>query len=207
MFYDVLSESRKKVLPKLGYFKRDFYLAGGTGLALQFGHRKSDDFDFFTQHHFATDTLFDKIISTFDQSLKKIQEEQNTLTILISNEIKISFFHYPYPLLDPLIEEFDVKIASVSDIGCMKLSAIVSRATMKDYVDLYFILQKISLPDLLKKCQEKLANLDINLVLKSLVYYDDIIEEPIIFTPAHKVPFEQIKNFLIDEVKKYIRIS
>ncbi len=202
MFYNILNEERKKILPKLSAFKEEYYLAGGTALALQIGHRVSEDFDFFTARPFPTEGLFKRVLATFEQyPLQKIQEENNTLTILINN-IKLSFFHDPYLILEPLIELEHLQLASVIDIGCMKLSAVVSRAAMKDYVDLYFILQMISLEELLVKCEQKLPSLDRNLILKSLVYFEDIIEEPIHYIPTREVSNDDIKGFLKTEVKK-----
>mgnify|MGYP001595150747 CR=1 FL=1 len=204
MLYNILDTDRKKLLPFLTTFKQHYYLAGGTGLALQIGHRKSEDFDFFTLQPFSTTDLFDEVQKYLvNRTLVKIQEEKNTLIILVNDVIKISFFYYPYPLLEPLLEQKSVKIASVVDIGCMKLSAIVSRATLKDYVDLYFILKSVSLKELLEKSKQKHPTLDTNLVLKSLIYFDDVDTDPMEFMPDHIVSFDQVKTFLTQEVKKY----
>ena len=120
----------------------------------------------------------------------------------MNQNIKISFFHYPYPLIDTLIEDEWMRIASIKDIACMKLSAIVSRATNKDYIDLYFILQKINLAQLLSAVELKFKNLDTNLVLKSLVYFKDVQEEPIRFISNHAVGWDAVCAFLTQEVKK-----
>jgi len=202
MFYDILDVRRKEILPLLANFKLDFYLAGGTGLALQFGHRDSIDFDFFTEQAIDTVVLYEKIISVFaDHRVEKIQEEKNTLSVFIDGSIKVSFFTYRYPLLEPCLDEPFFSIASMADIGCMKLSAIVSRSTNKDYIDLYYILKKISLADLLIMAEEKMPDLDTNLVLKSLVYFEDIVEEPIRFKGAFEVTLKRVEQFLIERVK------
>jgi hypothetical protein len=95
-------------------------------------------------------------------------------------------------------------LASVEDIGAMKLSAITGRSVLKDYVDLYWILQKIDLPKLIKVTQKKFKELDINLVLKSLVYFEDVIEEPIIYKNYGEVRFEEIKGYLRKTVNNYL---
>ena len=199
MFYDILDKKRLAILPLLKNFKADFYLAGGTGLALQLGHRDSIDFDFFSQKTFSTVKLFNKVKEVFvEHEIKKVQEENNTLTVFIDN-IKVSFFSYNYNLVGKLLDEENFKIASVADIGCMKLSAIVSRATNKDYIDLYFILKSISLSELLKKAEKKMPDLDANLVLKSLVYFKDLVREPIKFKNKHNTNFEAVKIFFKKE--------
>ena len=202
MFYDILDKKRTDILPLLKEFKSDFYLAGGTGLALQLGHRDSLNFDFFSEKDFDSSKLFESVKNTFKNfKITKIQDEKNTLTILIDENIKISFFAYHYPLLKKLIDEKYLKIASVEDIACMKFSAIVGRATKKDYVDLYFILQKINLKQLLNLTVQKYPSLDSNLILKSLVYFKDILIEPIKYKNQKSVSFETIKKFLIKIVK------
>ena len=201
MFYDILDKKRQNLLPCLEFFKERFYLASGTGLALQIGHRDSKDFDFFSPEDFQTQRFFEEIKENIKGfSITKIQEERNTLSVL-ADDIKLSFFAYKYPLLEPLIEEKYLRIASVADIGCMKLSAIISRATNKDYIDLYFILQRIKLEDLLKKAEKKFPDIDTALILKSLVYFEDIENEEIVFK-KERVDFENVKKFLIAEVKQ-----
>ena len=106
-------------------------------------------------------------------------------------------------MLKKLIVEKYLSLASAEDIGCMKLSAIVSRATNKDYIDIYFILKKIiPLNELLKLAQKKFPEIDTNLILKSLVYFEDVDMEPIMFNPGKEVNFTKVKNFLTKEVKK-----
>lgn len=206
MFYNILDQKRLRALPLLKTFKKDFYIAGGTSLALQIGHRDSIDFDFFSFKDLDTKKLFDELNEAFlGFELLKIQEERNTLTVLVDGSIKLSFFTYKYKLLNKLIEEENLKLASVEDIGCMKLSAITGRATNKDYIDIYYILQNLRLEDLLIEASEKFPNLDRNLILKSLVYFNDIDVEPILFKNGNSVDFENVKAFLEKEVKNLQR--
>ena len=206
MFYNILDQKRIDLLPKLLVFKKDFYLAGGTALALHLGHRDSIDFDFFSQKDFDTAVLFTQIENIFqDFVVQKVQDEKNTLTVIIDEDIKLSFFTYKYPLLDEFVSEEYLNLGSVSDIACMKLSAIVSRSTMKDYVDLYFILQDVEFSQLLDLVQQKFPPLDFNLIFKSLVYFDDIIDEPIVFKNNYFVSLEEIKSFFQRIVVEYIK--
>jgi len=204
MFYNILDKKRKEILPLLKEFKNDFYLAGGTGLALQIGHRDSIDFDFFTKNDIDTEKLFQKIKKIFENyQIQKIQDEKNTLTVIINNDIKLSFFTYDYKILDDFIEDENLKIAAIKDIATMKISAIMSRSTEKDYIDLYFIFQNNSLNDVLFWTQEKFNNtLSEPLILKSLVYFDDIISEPINFKNNKNTKFEDIKKFLVNLIKQ-----
>lgn len=203
MFYNILDKKRLDILPLFKNFKDNFYLAGGTSLALHLGHRDSIDFDFFTEEDINTKELFERLRKIFEgHKLLKIQEENNTLTALIDGSVKISFFTHKYKLIDKTISDENLTYASISDIGCMKLSAITGRASNKDYIDLYFILKFFSLSDLLDKAHRKYPQLDRNLILKSLVYFEDIMQEKIMFKNDNNVTFEEVKKGLKSEVKK-----
>jgi len=158
MFWSILDEQRQRFLPALGVAREEgFYLAGGTALALQLGHRDSVDFDFFKNDAFDTTLLFERLRENFTGlNVLKVQDEANTLSLVVSESIKLSFMQYPYPLLRPPINADHLDLADIADIGCMKLSAITGCGTMKDHVDLYFILKRISLQELLALCAVKL---------------------------------------------------
>lgn len=204
MFYTILDQKRLEILPFFKVFKKDFYLAGETGLALQEGHRDSIDFDFFTPREFSPPQTFEILQKTFSsRSLLKVQEEKNTLTVFLDNTIKISFFSYPYPLLEPLLNEPYIRLARLKDLACMKLSAITSRATNKDYIDLYLLFQKISLAEILEILPQKLPSLDINLVLKSLVFFEDVALEPIQFKNSFFVDIPTIEKTFKKMVREY----
>ena len=198
---EVLDAQRRNLLERFGGFKGSFYLAGGTGLALQIGYRTSVYFDFFTQNDFSKEETIGKLGTT---NVQKIQDEKDTLGLLLENEVKVSFMKYPYVLTEPVVESSFVNLASIVDIGCMKMSAIVSRSTLKDYVDLYFIIKQFGLKKLLGNGELKYPDLDSSLVLKSLVYFEDVEKEPIAFQPGFEVGFEDIKKFLTEEVKRVV---
>jgi hypothetical protein len=204
---NILDNERQTALPLFKNFLNDnFYLAGGTGLALQIGHRDSIDFDFFKEGDFDTVLLIEKIFVIFaSHKLIITQQEKNTVSCLINDSIQLSFFGYHHSLLQPLIKTDYFNIASIIDIGCMKLSAITNRYIEKDYVDLYFILQNLSLSELLENFVKKYPSFDKTLILKSLVYFDDILKEPILFRENHDVSFETVKTFLQKTVKEYLK--
>lgn len=115
------------------------------------------------------------------------------------NDTKISFFHYDYPLIGNLLELFSIKIASLEDIGCMKIDTISSRGSKRDFVDLYFILRKfdISLKEFFHYFEKKYGKENYNIyhVLKSLVYFEDAEREPELNMLVH-FSWENMKSFL-----------
>lgn len=206
LHYEILDKKRVEIIPLFRPFKKDFYLAGDTGLALQIGHRDSLDFDFFSQKAFDPGKLFLTLKDIFEGfKLIKVQEEKDTLSVILEDSIKISFFTYNYGLVKRPIKEDYFNLASLEDIGCMKLSAVVSRATNKDYIDLYFILKRIPLAVLLKEAGKKFPELDQNLILKSLVYFKDIGKNPIRFRNNNKVGFSEVKNFIKKSVLDFLK--
>jgi hypothetical protein len=204
MHIEILDDKRKDILPLLSFTRDKFYLAGGTALALQIGHRDSVDFDFFTDSDFDIDVLFDSVVSAFkDHKVVKTSTTKNTLYVLIDDSIKFSFMKYQYPLIEDLIETEYFKMASIGEIACMKFSAITSRQAMKDYVDLFFILKSFNLEDLLKLSEVKFSGqLDRNLILKSIAYFDDVEQEGIIYKNNNEVSFDEIKMELVELVGK-----
>jgi len=205
LYFDILDDRRRELLPLFVKLKDKFYLAGGTGLALQIGHRDSVDFDFFTAESFLPDNLFEELEGIFSRyKIVKSQEDKDTLIVTIGDVIKISFLSYPYELIKLLVDGEDLMIASVEDIGAMKLSAIIGRSAYKDYVDLYFVLRKVNLKELLDVATKKFPTLDMNLILKSLVYFDDLKEEPIAYKHDNNVDIGTIKQFLSTTVKNYL---
>ena len=99
-----------------------FYLAGGTALSLQYGLRKSVDFDFFTENKFSPDIVFSDIRQSFPDT-KMIYSDRDTCDMMIG-KVQVSFFRYPYPLVSSLVTGDNqlngLKMANVDDIAVMK---------------------------------------------------------------------------------------
>jgi predicted nucleotidyltransferase component of viral defense system len=202
MKYSVLDQKRKKLLPLFQIFKKDFYLAGGTGLALQLGHRKSYDFDFFSEKRFNENKLFKKIISNLDDhQVQKTLADKSSLFVVFDKEINVNFLYYRYPLIKPTIKTKYLDLASLEDIACMKLLAISERIEFKDYVDIYYILKRVSLKKLINFFEKKIKDVDVNFILKTLVDFREVEIEPLEFMPSKKVSLEKIKKFVINEIK------
>ncbi len=204
MHWDILDDKRKAILSKLALLRGEgFYLAGGTGLALHLGHRDSVDFDFFKEGSFDTAALFQKARKVLgEDQVTMTQEAADTLSIETADGVRLSFFAFPYKLVEPPTDTEFFPVASVKDIACMKLGAISSRSELKDYVDLYFIFKTESLGAVLEALKEKMPSMDPLLALKALVYFEDIKPVKIIFK-SRPVSLSEIKAFFIKTVKEY----
>lgn len=131
-------------------------------------------------------------------------ESKNTLWITVDS-IKISFFVLKKSLIEPPIHTEYLEIASIQDIAAMKLWAIQNRATNKDYIDLALIIEKIWLKQILQSFFRKYGNVvSDNQLLKSLVYFDDVIDEPLKIKKNHK-EWEESKEYLIKTVRSFLQ--
>lgn len=184
-----------------------FYLAGGTGLALLLGHRRSFDFDFFSTELFNEEILLQEIKKLNDLTI--ISKDRHTLHIELKG-IKVSFLGYTYPLLfqtkEFLLESGStLRIADERDIACMKISAISSRGTKRDFIDLFMIARQYSLKELLEFFDKKFSQAPYNKihVLKSLTYFPDAELEPM---PDMLVPvsWDSVKQFFTSEALKFL---
>ena len=138
MFSEAIKLEQRGVFDKLKNFP-EFYLAGGTALALQIGHRISVDFDLFFGRNLP-DSLLKKVRRIFKGSKIKVQINHSEQLTLNLNSTQLTFVKYPYPLISKLETYQRVKLLSVPEIAATKAFTVGRRITFKDYVDLYFIL-------------------------------------------------------------------
>ena len=177
-----------------------FYLAGGTALALRYGHRLSRDLDFFASQAFDEERLLlgMRELSGFSLAARAPQ----TLHAIVQ-ETKVSFLGYPYPVLFPPAPYREVAVADPRDIACMKISAIASRGARRDFVDLYVAAQRFGLAELLGLFERKYAQTRYSKlhILKSLTFFEDAEKEPI---PHLLVPldWDELKRFFLRDVPR-----
>ncbi len=200
MFTKGLSKQTQKNLETLGKisFISKYYLAGGTSLSLHFGHRFSFDLDFFS----LTPEKSIMISSQLKEKgqLEIFQNDEGTFNGQL-NGVKLSFFLYPYQLIGPWSVYKNIKIASVSDIACMKLDAISSRGTKRDFIDLYFICRKFApLENILSLFDKKYTGVKYNKLhlIKSLAYFVDA-ENDEMPKMIEKISWQEVKKFFEQE--------
>lgn len=173
-------------------------LVGGTALALQLGHRKSIDLDFFGQMDTSLDELT-FIISDFAQ-VKPIASSR-MMRFLIVNDVKVDIVSYPYPWIEDPVREEEIVLAGIKDIAAMKLSAITNRGTRKDFVDLYYLLQHYTLRELLGFYKSKYSDSQLFTVIKSLTYFDNAEKDPMP-KMLRSADWDVIKQKITAEIRK-----
>lgn len=203
MYLHILDRKRRNILKKLGILKKYvFYLAGGTALALHIGHLTSLDFDFYTEKPFDPSKLREE----FDRVFKKVREiyiADDRLELEVNN-IMISFFKYPYPLIRPLEKLEGIDIASKEDIAAMKMIAFSQRGKRRDFIDIYFIIKEIGLKNILEFTKKKYPMFNIYVGLQGLVYFRDADNdlEKDRFRMLKDVRWQDIKNYILKEINK-----
>lgn len=158
---------------------REFYLAGGTALALQIGHRVSVDLVFFTLSMFDSNELFEFLKDSYEVSGATRSVNSLSLFVTLHDErIKVDMIRHNYPFLQPVKHVENIRLSSLQDIAAMKLNAVANRGAKKDFYDIYALLTRFSLKELLTSFQQKYEQLNSLTVLKSLVYFADADLEP-----------------------------
>lgn len=179
-----------------------FYLAGGTALALQFGHLLSLDLDFFAEDQFDEEALLDgvQLLAGFALAAKAPHSLHATI-----GATKISFLGFAYPMLFPTNSFLGVAVADPRDIACMKVSAIASRGAKRDFVDLYVCAERCGLKEILRLFNQKFARTHLSRihVLKSLTYFADAEKDPM---PHMLVPldWEKVKQYFLHEAPRML---
>lgn len=204
-YLKILDQNQKEVLPKLNFLSKEgFYLAGGTALALQIGHRTSVDFDFYVQKHFDAKELAGEIENIFKDGARVTLREKDTVFVNISR-VDCSFFWYQYPLVEKTENVMGIQVASCRDIAAMKLIAISHRPVKRDYIDIYYLLEKFSLKDMFSFVSKKYPNFDQYFAFRALTYFEDIGEREkkrSIRVLDKDYSWEKAKKKIFEEVQK-----
>lgn len=203
----ILNSNQKKILKNIAFLKKyGLYLAGGTALALHFGHRTSKDLDFYTKRHFESQKLFGEFRKGFKKDLKEPKRAEDTLRLKIKN-IDLSFFRYPYPLIRPLISYETVKLASPEDIVAMKIEAIITRGLKRDFIDIYFAIKKYGVKEVLGFFEGKYPEVFNKYnCLTALTYFEDAERRDQGRKRVYVysgITWPEIKKYIEKEVKKY----
>lgn len=175
MHRDILSKEQIELLPLLQSFSDDFFLAGGTAVALHLGHRRSIDFDLFTPGEIHRLRIRNRIQSYGFTIERVIYEAFDQLHIFIKS-VKLTFFSFPYPVPHPCDFDGIITLPELLDLAAMKAFALGGRAKWKDYVDLYFILKEhYTLGQISSRARQIFgSSFNEKLFREQLCYFDDI---------------------------------
>jgi hypothetical protein len=182
----------------------DFYLAGGTAVALHYGHRQSVDLDFFSKKDF--DTKVVKMAIRKFGEWEGLKEEECTLVGRVAGT-KVSFFTIDEKLLKEPHQDQYIRIADPLDLALMKVTAISDRGTKRDFVDLYVLSKKyLPLVETMRYFDKKYGKKNYNLqhIVRSLGYFGDAEGDRM---PRMLIPltWKEVKEFFHAEAELVAR--
>ena len=196
MYKKILNKDQIELLPLIEQFKKEFYLVGGTAIALQIGHRRSIDFDLFKSDRLAPKRILDTITAHGHTYIvtRRVEEQLN----LIIRGVKITFFEYPYIIKPNNQFENIINTPDLLQLASMKAFALGSRSKWKDYVDLYFILKNYcSIKDIVEISNSIYGQLFSEKLFRAqLSYFKDIDYTEDVEYLKTPPSTEQIKNYL-----------
>lgn len=175
-------------------------LVGGTALALQYGHRRSVDLDFFGE----TTENVEELTEAFSEQVEKviIGGHSRRIKAYFLNDVKVDIVNYDYPWIDDCITEGAIRLASPKDIAAMKVNAIIGRGTKKDFIDAYFLLKHFTFDELIKLYLQKYPDGSEYRALLSMTYFGDADSQPMPYM-FEKVNWDTIKQTLCNAVEEY----
>jgi predicted nucleotidyltransferase component of viral defense system len=204
LFWNTVTEDMRLIMGRFTQSElgNRFYLAGGTALSLQLGHRLSVDLDFFspTEDIPTLRAELEKALAPFNATLA--DSSWGNLVYLAKN-VRVGFYGYGYVLVTPLTITKEVRLASIEDIALMKLDALLARAARKDFYDLYFISRSLSLRRIFDKAPDKYPSVrDFEAqTVKRLVYFENAENES---DPQllNQTDWQTVKEYFIQQARE-----
>ena len=199
MHLNILNNDQQQLLPILSKFKKEFYMVGGTAIALHIGHRLSIDFDLFKSGRIKPKAI-----------IKKFQEQKEALSVTLNidgqlnlncRNVKFTFFEYEFDVPHAINIENAINIPELIDLAAMKAYALGRRSKWKDYVDLYFILKDhYSIAEISKRAELIYQDLFSEKLFRGqLNYFTGInFEDQVEFIPGFETDETIIKEFLTE---------
>lgn len=210
IYLNILNQNQKDLLPLIKQYQSDYYLVGGTAIALYLGHRESIDFDLFTcENKNQLKTMLD-LQKKSKLSVKSIFQSKDQAHFIV-NHVKLTFLNFYFDIPAKIVFE-GIKMPNLLTLAAMKAFALGGRAKWKDYVDLYFILKhNILLDEIIVRANE-LFNSETSTLfnfrnfLEQLMYYEDInYEEEVIYCGNHKPNQQMVKEYLTNSSLDYLK--
>ncbi|MDD5476245.1 MAG: nucleotidyl transferase AbiEii/AbiGii toxin family protein [Syntrophales bacterium] len=199
MFKNILTANQLKLLPLVKEFSREYYLVGGTAIALHLGHRRSIDFDLFTSGGIKKQSI-KRTIDRHKCPVSSVLFEDSEQLHLVVHDVKLTFFSYPYQIDASVDFEQIIHMPDILTLAAMKAYALAGRAKWKDYVDLYFLLRDhVSMAQISEKSKDLFGvYYNEKLFREQLCYFQDVDYSEKVDFVVQAASDEEIKKFLTD---------
>jgi len=199
MHEEVLKQEQLNLLPLLKLFNKEFYLVGGTAVALQIGHRYSIDFDLFTYNNIKRKSI-KNLLEKNNFSIQNVLFEDSIQLHCIINHVKVTFFQFPHKIKAEINFKNIIKIPDLLTLSAMKAFALGSRGKWKDYVDLFFILKNYLSFEQISASAKLIFGEAFNekLFKQQLTYFDDVSFMEEVEYLSNPISENEIKEFLTE---------
>lgn len=198
MHEEILTQSQMSLAERLFPLMKDYYLAGGTALALQIGHRRSLDFDLASETPIRPFDIERKLVTQSFRVEATYVATTDELSILIQNT-RVMFFYFPFHVPHGLLwDRGGILLPETLDLGAMKAYAVGRRSKWKDYVDLFFLLKYVySVEELAQRAHHLFAHhFNSKLFREQLCYFEDIDYSESVDYVGDGPTDQEIKSFL-----------
>lgn len=175
-----------------------FSLVGGTSLSLQMGHRKSIDLDLFSETEFEGSVLLENLGRDFPQ-IEVLAQAKGTLLTRLQG-VKVDFLRFNYRAIRPIKIEDNIRLLTPEDIAPMKLDAIAGRGKKKDFYDLYYLLEKMTLQQMLDLHHQKFNLSTTFHIVKSLTWFEDAEDDDDPVLTGEHVSWSQVQQKITNAV-------
>mgnify|MGYP001568579000 FL=1 len=198
MHNEILSESQLELLPLVKKFSLNFGLVRGTAIALHLGHRRSIDFDLFSNKPFDNGSIRKTIIK-INKIDRVVFDEKGQYTILV-NGVRFTFLEYPFRMAFHHNPATGIRLPDLLTLAAMKAYALGRRAKWKDYVGMYFVIKKYGgLSRIIVRARSMFGKEFNEKVFRAqLSFFDDIdFSEEVAFMPEFETKISLIKSALV----------
>jgi hypothetical protein len=199
MHTEILNKQQVELLPYLKKFQRTFHLVGGTAIALQIGHRRSIDFDLFTNSSLVKYRL-KKMLEQIPFTSTLLYEDYDQLHVQM-NSVKLTFFSFPFSVHHPVKINSIITMPELLSLAAMKAFALGRRSKWKDYVDLYFIIKDhYTIQEISGTANTIFSNqFSEKLFREQLSFHKDIDYSETVDYIEDEVPENEIREYLIEK--------
>ncbi len=183
---------------------KNFSLVGGTALSLLYGHRKSIDLDLFSNKPFDNQEIIQALEKDYKDSFDNRSTNPNFGIFCFVNDIKVDLIRHPHPLIRPINSIEGIRMFSTEDIIAMKVQAVLSRGTKKDFWDIAELLNHFTLADFVKFHKEKYKTQNLLITVpQAISYFADTedSEEPV---SLKSQTWEGVKKSIQLKVREYL---
>lgn len=203
MYKEILNDKQKELLPLMAKFRREYYLVGGTAIALHVGHRCSIDFDMFKLSAINHKKNLERINeSGFPYKVtRRVSEQMN----LVVSDVKVTFFQYPFDIEPTEKLESYFRLPSLIQLAAMKAYALGRRSKWKDYVDIFFLLKNYFTISEISKCATEIFGelYSEKMFRTQMCYFEDVdYSEEVEYLIPDPPSVQLVKNELINLAKQ-----